>query len=91
LCYKPTNRVYHINYDNFLYRFGRIGRLVLRIADDYSDIDVVAINDPFIGLDDMVLSKLFDLWRRSAFSPNHFLHRLICLSMILPMEGLKEM
>lgn len=31
--------------------FGRIGRLVLRIALERPDINVVAINDPFIGAD----------------------------------------
>ncbi|KAI8533321.1 hypothetical protein RHMOL_Rhmol10G0000300 [Rhododendron molle] len=28
--------------------FGRIGRLVLRIASSRDDIDVVAVNDPFV-------------------------------------------
>ena len=37
-----------------LYRFGRIGRVVLRIAQDYPDIEIIAINDPFIELDYMV-------------------------------------
>ncbi len=31
--------------------FGRIGRLVLRVASKRDDIDVVAINDPFITVD----------------------------------------
>ncbi|GMG33494.1 unnamed protein product [Ambrosiozyma monospora] len=31
--------------------FGRIGRLVLRIASQRKDINVIAINDPFIGAD----------------------------------------
>ncbi|KAK6455742.1 putative glyceraldehyde-3-phosphate dehydrogenase [Scheffersomyces xylosifermentans] len=31
--------------------FGRIGRLVLRIALERKDIDVVAVNDPFIAAD----------------------------------------
>jgi glyceraldehyde 3-phosphate dehydrogenase len=31
--------------------FGRIGRIVLRNALEHGDIDVVAINDPFIDLE----------------------------------------
>ena len=31
--------------------FGRIGRQLLRLACDFEDIDVVAINDPFISVD----------------------------------------
>ena len=31
--------------------FGRIGRLVLRICADRKDVEVVAINDPFIDLE----------------------------------------
>ncbi|GME84855.1 unnamed protein product [Ambrosiozyma monospora] len=31
--------------------FGRIGRLVLRIASQRKDINVIAVNDPFIGAD----------------------------------------
>lgn len=34
--------------------FGRIGRLVLRIATFRDDIDVVAVNDPFIDAKYMV-------------------------------------
>ena len=33
--------------------FGRIGRLVMRASFDREDIDVVAINDPFIDLEYM--------------------------------------
>jgi len=39
--------------------FGRIGRLVLRAAIDKGD-EVVAVNDPFIGLDYMVYMFKFD-------------------------------
>ena len=35
--------------------FGRIGRLVTRVIANRNDIQVVAINDPFIELDYMVL------------------------------------
>lgn len=59
---------HHLNHNHvwrifffLMYRFGRIGRVVLRIAHDYPDIEVVAINDPFIDLDYMV--KLSTLWR----------------------------
>ena len=31
--------------------FGRIGRQLLRIATTYDDVDIVAVNDPFITLD----------------------------------------
>jgi glyceraldehyde 3-phosphate dehydrogenase len=34
--------------------FGRIGRLVLRVATFRDDIDVVAVNDPFIDANYMV-------------------------------------
>jgi glyceraldehyde-3-phosphate dehydrogenase/erythrose-4-phosphate dehydrogenase len=34
--------------------FGRIGRLVLRIAVSRDDIEVVAVNDPFIDAKYMV-------------------------------------
>ncbi|ORX38996.1 hypothetical protein BD324DRAFT_618158 [Kockovaella imperatae] len=34
--------------------FGRIGRIVMRNAIEHGDLDVVAINDPFIPLDYMV-------------------------------------
>ncbi|KAF5477276.1 hypothetical protein F2P56_003926 [Juglans regia] len=36
--------------------FGRIGRLVLRIAISRDDIDVVAVNDPFVDAKYMVCS-----------------------------------
>lgn len=31
--------------------FGRIGRLVMRVCADRDDVEVVAVNDPFIGAD----------------------------------------
>jgi len=40
--------------------FGRIGRMVLRCAAERNDIQVVAINDPFIPLDYMVYQFKFD-------------------------------
>jgi glyceraldehyde 3-phosphate dehydrogenase len=40
--------------------FGRIGRLVFRSSFDRDDIDVVAINDPFIDLDYMVYLAKYD-------------------------------
>ena len=36
--------------------FGRIGRLVLRAAAENPEIDIVGINDPFIGLDYITIS-----------------------------------
>ncbi|GMK59319.1 hypothetical protein CspeluHIS016_0703340 [Cutaneotrichosporon spelunceum] len=40
--------------------FGRIGRIVLRNAIDQGEIEVVAINDPFIDLDYMVYMFKYD-------------------------------
>ena len=40
--------------------FGRIGRLVLRIATTRDDLEVVAINDPFIDLDYMAYMLKYD-------------------------------
>lgn len=40
--------------------FGRIGRLVFRAAMERGDVDVVAINDPFIDLDYMVYMLKYD-------------------------------
>ena len=31
--------------------FGRIGRLILRVASEDKDVEVVAINDPFIDVE----------------------------------------
>ena len=39
--------------------FGRIGRLVLRIAMSTDDVDVVAINDPFIDAKYMVRKLIY--------------------------------
>jgi len=40
--------------------FGRIGRMLLRVAVERHDIEVVAINDPFIPPDYMVYQFKFD-------------------------------
>jgi len=40
--------------------FGRIGRIVLRNALQNKDVDVVAVNDPFIPLDYMVYMFKYD-------------------------------
>ncbi|BEJ14780.1 hypothetical protein CspHIS471_0405470 [Cutaneotrichosporon sp. HIS471] len=40
--------------------FGRIGRIVLRNAIEHPDLEVVAINDPFIDLDYMVYMFKYD-------------------------------
>ncbi len=34
--------------------FGRIGRLVARVISDRDDIELVAVNDPFISAEYMV-------------------------------------
>ena len=38
----------------FYRRFGRIGRLVMRASQEHGEVQVVAVNDPFIDLDYMV-------------------------------------
>ena len=40
--------------------FGRIGRLVLRAAMEHKDVDVVAVNDPFMDLEYMVYQFKYD-------------------------------
>ncbi|CAE6462083.1 glyceraldehyde 3-phosphate dehydrogenase [Rhizoctonia solani AG-1 IB] len=40
--------------------FGRIGRIVLRNAIQHGDVDVVAVNDPFIDLEYMVYMFKYD-------------------------------
>ncbi|WVW79192.1 glyceraldehyde-3-phosphate dehydrogenase [Kwoniella bestiolae CBS 10118] len=40
--------------------FGRIGRIVLRNAIEHGDIEVVAVNDPFIDLEYMVYMFKYD-------------------------------
>ncbi|CAO3657058.1 unnamed protein product [Mucor hiemalis] len=40
--------------------FGRIGRIVLRASEEQKDVQVVAINDPFIPLDYMVYMLKYD-------------------------------
>ncbi len=40
-------------------RFGRIGRLVLRAAVMKGGVEVVAVNDPFLDVDYMVLSASY--------------------------------
>ena len=50
--------------------FGRIGRLVLRIATSRDDIEVVAVNDPFIDAKYMVRM------------PYNLSHVLACLNLV---------
>lgn len=38
----------------FVFRFGRIGRLVMRASLEHPEVIVVGVNDPFIDLDYMV-------------------------------------
>ncbi|MEA4815508.1 MAG: type I glyceraldehyde-3-phosphate dehydrogenase [Lachnospiraceae bacterium] len=40
--------------------FGRIGRLVLRVADKRNDIQIVAVNDPFVDLEYMAYMVKYD-------------------------------
>ena len=43
--------------------FGRIGRIVFRIIQERSDVQVVAINDPFISVDYMVSMRCMRVFR----------------------------
>jgi hypothetical protein len=47
--------------------FGRIGRLVLRVATFRDDIDVVAVNDPFIDAEYMVKDSWLDFLLQFMF------------------------
>jgi glyceraldehyde 3-phosphate dehydrogenase len=44
----------------FNFSYGRIGRLVARVAFEHPNVDVVAINDPFITTDYMVYLTKYD-------------------------------
>lgn len=68
--------------------FGRIGRLVARVCLERDDIQLVAINDPFISPEYMVSnfffqtpSFYFDKWRQKNWTWNsaHFSHALYTL------------
>ncbi|XP_038979413.1 glyceraldehyde-3-phosphate dehydrogenase GAPCP1, chloroplastic-like [Phoenix dactylifera] len=41
--------------------FGRIGRLVARVALQSNEVELVAVNDPFITTDYMILSKNYSI------------------------------
>ena len=43
---------------SLLFRFGRIGRLVLRAALGKGGMEVVAVNDPFLDVEYMVSSPV---------------------------------
>lgn len=55
--------------------FGRIGRIVFRNAVEHDDIDIVAVNDPFIDTEYAVSSTIAP---RSHHIPNRQL--MICPS-----------
>jgi gliding motility-associated lipoprotein GldH len=40
--------------------FGRIGRLVFRAAQERNDVQVVAVNDPFLDLDYLIYMLQYD-------------------------------
>ena len=40
--------------------FGRIGRLVFRAAQERNDIQIVAVNDPFLDLDYLIYMLQYD-------------------------------
>lgn len=41
-----------------LFRFGRIGRLVMRASLEHEGVSVVAVNDPFLDVDYMVSERV---------------------------------
>jgi len=43
-----------------IYGFGRIGRLVFRAAQERNDVQIVAVNDPFLDLDYLVYMLKYD-------------------------------
>merc|ERR1712227_293999 len=57
-CLTDGNRASMVNIG--INGFGRIGRLVTRVAMGREDVNVVAINDPFIDLDYMVYMYKYD-------------------------------
>lgn len=61
--------------------FGRIGRLVLRVAIARDDIDVVAVNDPFIDAKYMVRKYHF-----SAPFRNTCMFLMKCVKVIIPWD-----
>ena len=40
--------------------FGRIGRLVFRAAQERNDVQIVAVNDPFLDLDYLIYMVKYD-------------------------------
>ena len=62
--YNGISRIYHSfsiyvkkeDWTTCVFRFGRIGRLVMRAAIESKKVEVVAVNDPFIDLEYMVRS-----------------------------------
>ncbi len=40
--------------------FGRIGRLVFRAAQERNDVQIVAVNDPFLDLDYLIYMLQYD-------------------------------
>lgn len=64
-----TNWTSNVTTRSFLYviGFGRIGRLVARIALQRDDVELVAINDPFISTDYMVYMYFIHFLLKSTF------------------------
>lgn len=59
--------------------FGRIGRLVLRVATSRDDIDVVAINDPFVDAKYMVCTVILVIDLETIFDMYFLLYAFIYL------------
>jgi hypothetical protein len=60
--------------------FGRIGRLVARVALQRDDVELVAVNDPFITTDYMVPLSL-------SLSVSLYLHIFAYVCMLLTCSG----
>lgn len=54
VVYKTMSYYLGVGINKNVIGFGRIGRLVLRVATTRDDVDVVAVNDPFIDAKYMV-------------------------------------
>ena len=63
--------------------FGRIGRLVARVALQSDDVELVAVNDPFITTDYMVLCHFTNLvccmYRSNDFMCGLMTLQLLCV------------
>lgn len=68
-----------------MYRFGRIGRLVMRAALQKGGVQVVGVNDPFLTLEYMVrlAQRLYDCLRYAMC--NCYVQLFVLLSILVYM------